>query len=177
MVYWCGVKSLVESRLGRIHLLRCECPLNILHFMMTFITGEIGTREIIALLCARQPIFPSPLLPKNAELSSNCHRCSTLFHQRAILLSLSWRCVHDGRFFREDGKEMFDDWTPRSRPSEREKKIHSQNNSFFLFSAVYLANITALPFHILYFCLLLVFFSWVPSEKCKAGREHDSIGW
>lgn len=124
---------------------------------MTFISGEIGTRNNCTFVLVSQFSHHRFYRKKNtAELSSNCHDAAPLwfiseqfFYLLVVLTVRAWWA-----FFREDRREMFDDWTPRSRPSERENEIHSQNNSFFLFSAVYLANITELPFHILYFCLL-----------------------
>lgn len=97
-------------------------------------------------------------IPSTIHLSKLNNACAMKYFKR------NWR---GWRWWRWWGAQTD---PPNKRANEREKKNSFTNKFLFflVFSAVYLANITELPFHVLYFCLLLIFVSKV---KCD-GRER-----
>lgn len=128
---------------------------------MTFINGEIGTRNNCTFVRSSAN-FPITAFTEKKTRQNSHQIVMKLLHfdsstGNSFIFFSSWRCVYDDRSFgKTEEKCSTTEHRDRDRASERRKFIHKTILSCF--SAVYLANITALPFHILYFCLLLRFF-------------------
>lgn len=149
---------------------------------MTFISGEIGTRNNCTFVLVSQFSHHRFYRKKKhgRTLIKLSWRCSTLIHQRAILLSsrrLDGACilsVLSGRQKRNVRRLNAEIATERAREGNSFTKQFVLSFFSCLFSK---HNGIAFSYSLFLFVACYSLFSWVRSEICKAGRVHDSIEW